>query len=89
MITLVAITLVALGLLVPFWGFVAIAIAIAVVRGAPVLALSVALGADILYGPPVGVLHQLSIPFVLCTLLALGVRYFLTRDMREDVPLTL
>lgn len=78
-----------LGLLCPFWGFVMVGVLLAVVRGNAALALALAAGMDLLYGPPIGLLHSISMPFVVGTLALLGMRYLLTRDMREDVPLTL
>ena len=88
-VSVIACILVLLGVMLPFWGFVVIGIAIALVRGSAALALLFAGCADILYGPPVGILHLTIMPFVWSTLLALGIRYLVTRDMREGVPLTL
>ncbi len=88
-LSVVAIVLALLGLLLPFWGFVVVGIAVAVVRGDAVLALLCAGVADLLYGVPVGMFHALVIPFTGCTLLALGIRYLVTRDMRDRMSTTL
>jgi len=74
---------VALGLLVPFWGFVALAIVLSLLRGYTALALALAVGADILYGAPG---WFVTIPFTVAVLIALGVRIFLLPRMREETP---
>lgn len=70
-----------LGLLVPFWGFIALALALALLRGYTNAALALAVGADVLYGAPGWLV---SAPFTLVVLAAVGVRFFLLPRMREE-----
>ena len=93
-LTVASVLLVLLGLLLPFWGFVVIGIVVAVVFAphaigrskAAMLAVCLAVFADLFYGPAVGMIHALMLPFTVCTGVALGIRYFVMRDMREGVP---
>jgi len=89
MVSLLAVMLALLGLLLPFWGFVAIGIAVAMTRGNWGLALVLAAVADIIFGHPVGLLHFMVIPFTLVTVVALFGRHFLTKHMRDEVRTSL
>ena len=84
MVSLLAVGLALLGLLLPFWGFVCIALIIAVVAGNWPLALTLGVCADILYGHPVGMLHVLAIPFTLGAIVLLSTRYFFMTQMRDQ-----
>ncbi len=89
LVSIVAIVVAIIGLLVPFWGFGCIALAIVVVQGNWPLALILGMCFDILYGTPTGSLHIVAIPFTLATLVSLSIRFFLVKHMRDQETYTL
>ncbi len=74
---------VAAGFALSFWPLSAIGLAVAAGTGQYALAIIIGIALDLAYGPPVGYLSQLHVPFTLLALAICGLYYFLSAYFRE------
>ena len=83
---LLEIFLFVLAFIISLWPLVVCGIALAAWRGNWLVALCLAILADVLYGPPMSVLHGIAVPFTLGTLTLIVLWILLQRQMRRDMP---
>lgn len=86
---LLVLVLCCFGLLVPFWGCYAVALALLIFEGYVVLSITLAVGVDLLFGPPVGIFHIVFAPFTCMTILALSIRFFFVLNLRDRSTMAL
>ena len=85
---LAAIALALIGFL-SHWLILFLGICVALVFGNYVTALMLAIAADLLFGPPIGLLHAVPLPFTFFTLIVLVLRVVFLPFIRTRAPTTL
>lgn len=77
----------AIGFLMPLWPLCILGILIAALSGRYFFAMLVAILLDLGFGPPVGLLHYLYMPFTILAAIAALVRYFGGSYFLDKTPL--
>lgn len=83
LIRLCSLALAALGFLFSAWALIALGVILAAVYGRFVLAVALALFADLLFGMPQGFFHALVFPFTALALCIVAARALSIRHLRE------
>jgi hypothetical protein len=83
LIMALSVALLASGIMLQAWLALCAAALLLAVSGRWFVALVLACALDVLFGPPVGSLHALHFPFVLCVLVIVLVQAYAIRHIRQ------